>query len=311
MDCETAPGLKFVRCADRGGGRVEPHVTQVQHNRTVLAQTRASRSIRLARTLLEPSVQSLDVDCHAPGCALSATVEVHGLDLIDAGAGIGARFEVGLDHLANRCRIHISIVRRGKPLISLCDGDAKLPASGRFEIRTSGLWCEVAELVPGDHATFDLEAFAVELDDPADVHTGAYGNRLALGAELDWETVGGAPLTQGAFACAVTGELLIGDDTLEVEGWGWRSFRRGAPEPVRSEIRGRSANGEWIWSEGVALVDPPGRGAPAIAEASVDGAALDQWCVGLDEPSAPHSAGAPRSDELASGWIRQPRMGDR
>lgn len=233
---------------------------------------------------------------------------MHGLDLIDASTGIGARFEVGLDHRASRCRIHISILRRDEPLVSLCDADATLPTTGRFEIRTSGLWCEVAELVSGEHATFDLEAFAVELDDPADVHTGAYGNRLALGAELDWETIDGAPVVEGAFACGVSGELLIGNDSLEVEGWGWRSFRRGAPEPVRSEMRGRSATGEWVWSEGVPLVDPPGLCAPAIAEASVDGVALDQWCVGLRQPAATGSSGANESGEFVAGWIRQPRV---
>ncbi len=189
-----------------------------------------------------------------------------------------------------------------------------MPANDRVEIRTSGLWCEVADLVPGVHTTFDLEAFAVALDDPLDVFAGAFGMRTALGAELDWETVddveGPTPVdspTDFAVPCLVTGVLLVGHDTLEVDGWGWRSYRLGDHQPARSEIRGRSATGGWVWSQGIALGQQPGLHAPVSAEASVDGVDLDQWCLGLgtDEPAGPGSTSG-----LTAGWVRQPRVLD-
>ena len=111
-----------------------------------------------------------------------------------------------------------------------------------------------------EHTTVDIEAFAVALDDPDDVFGRAYGERIALGSELEWEqaddvravgTARPAEVTGYAVACAVHGELLLGDAVIEIDGWGWRSHwwgMRAAETENRTEVRGRRADGSW-WFE--------------------------------------------------------------
>jgi hypothetical protein len=47
--------------------------------------------------------------------------------------------------------------------------------------------------------------------------------------------------------CIVHGELLVDEQTMEIDGWGWRSHRWGPPSPGdRSTTRGRTADGVWF-----------------------------------------------------------------
>jgi len=157
-----------------------------------------------------------------------------------------------------RVAFHASVIRPGMPLISLVELEAVAPKAPSLEVRAPGLWTDVGIQTAGDHMTVDIEAFAVALDDPDDVFAGAYGDRTALGCELEWETaalgVRHPPLHADAGAyelpCIVHGELLIDELTIDVDGWGWRSHRWGAPRPGdRSRIRGRTTHGEWFTTD--------------------------------------------------------------
>jgi len=153
-----------------------------------------------------------------------------------------------------RVAFHASVLRLDHALISLVEYEAGSPKPPSLEVRSSGLWTDLGIQTAGDHMTVDVEAFAVALDDPDEVFAGAYGDRTALGCELEWETaddpVAGPTPESYEIPCIVHGELLIDDLVIDVDGWGWRSHRWGTPGAQdRRRIRGRSKTGEWFASD--------------------------------------------------------------
>ena len=152
-----------------------------------------------------------------------------------------------------RVAFHASVVRVAHPLISLVELEATAPKAPSLEVRAPGLWTDLGIQTAGEHMTVDIEAFAVALDEPADVFAGAYGQRTAVGCELEWETAA-PPIVRSIgngydVPCVVHGELLLDEATIDIDGWGWRSHRWGRPHADdRSRIRGRTAAGEWFTS---------------------------------------------------------------
>ena len=145
----------------------------------------------------------------------------------------------------------VSLVRPDQDLVSLVELEAPAPKPPSLEVRATGLWTDIGIQTPLDHMTVDIEAFAVALDDPNEVFHGAYGIRTALGCELEWETVGsvwvGPSPSSYEVPCIVHGELLVDEQTIEIDGWGWRSHRWGSPSRGdRSTTRGRTADGVWF-----------------------------------------------------------------
>jgi hypothetical protein len=145
----------------------------------------------------------------------------------------------------------VSLVRPDQDLVSLVELEAPAPKPPSLEVRATGLWTDIGIQTPLDHMTVDIEAFAVALDDPNEVFHGAYGIRTALGCELEWETVGvvwaGPSPNSYEVPCIVHGELLVDEQTIEIDGWGWRSHRWGSPSRGdRSTTRGRTADGVWF-----------------------------------------------------------------
>ena len=79
----------------------------------------------------------------------------------------------------------------------------------------------------------NLEAFAVSLDDPAETYHGVRGDRVPFGFELDFFTDRAAyqwpPLApRYEIPCRVHGVVLVGDERIEVDGWGQRDHSWGA-----------------------------------------------------------------------------------
>jgi hypothetical protein len=58
----------------------------------------------------------------------------------------------------------------------------------RWEFRSSGLWAQVVCESPGSHWSYGLEAFALAVDDPSELLGRGYGDRVALGWELDFHS---------------------------------------------------------------------------------------------------------------------------
>ena len=80
------------------------------------------------------------------------------------------------------------------------------------DVRAQGLWLSITEESAG-HWSVGFEAFGLELDDPDD----AFGVPVPIGLDLEWED------DPDATSCRVTGEVLVGDTTISVDGRGSRS----------------------------------------------------------------------------------------
>lgn len=123
-------------------------------------------------------------------------------------------------------------------LVAVRDHEVGLPRVG-LEIRADGLWGEMVCETPLEHWSYGLEAFGVRYDDPAEALGAEWGERVAVGLDLEWETLGppldgpgpgpgpgglGSGYTQ---AGSVRGEILLGADRLPLDGVGCRSRRWG------------------------------------------------------------------------------------
>lgn len=198
--------------------------------------------------------QPSDERAHTPGDEAGWS-EAWLFDVVQADASLAVSIEF-LVHDGGRAVVfHTSVIRVGERLISLVATDVAPPKPPGLEVRASGLWTDIGIQTPFDHATVDIEAFAVELDDPQEALGDAFGLRTPLGSELEWETAGG--LISGPqphsyeLPCMVHGELLLGSESIEIDGWGWRSHRWGSEDPHRRmRARGRSASGAWISDHG-------------------------------------------------------------
>ena len=122
------------------------------------------------------------------------------------------------------------VVGEGRPLVAVRDHDVPLPTQG-LEIRTEGLWGELLCETPHEHWSIGMEAFGVALDDPTESYRGERGDRVAVGLDLEWEERGPvypyALTSRYEQACRVTGEVLIGDETIDVDAVGERDHSWG------------------------------------------------------------------------------------
>ena len=137
------------------------------------------------------------------------------------------------------------VVGEGRPLVLVVDHEAPIPAGRSLEVRSEGLWCDHTCETPYDHWTVGLEAYGVALDDPTEAYRGMRGDRVAVGLDLEWETDGGVypypGVTRYEVPCRVHGEVLVGDERIELDGHGQRDHSWGR--------RDWWAFG-WVWSSG-------------------------------------------------------------
>jgi hypothetical protein len=124
------------------------------------------------------------------------------------------------------------LVGAGRPLVTVIDHDVALPREGSFELRADGLWADQTVEVPFDHVTLGCEAFALGVDDPADVYGAARGDRVPFGLDLEWDT-DGLPYayppgtTRYEVPCRVHGEVLVGDEVIALDAIGQRDHSWG------------------------------------------------------------------------------------
>lgn len=134
-----------------------------------------------------------------------------------------------------------ALVGTGRPLVSVVEHHAPLPRlAGSLELRADGLWADQTCETPLEHWSLANEAFAVGLDHPADAYGRMLGDRVPLGFDLEWETDGqpvGVPgATTGAATgryevpCTVHGEVLVGDERVDLDGQGQRGHRWGVSD---------------------------------------------------------------------------------
>ena len=122
-------------------------------------------------------------------------------------------------------------------LVAVRDHEVALPRSG-LEVRAEGLWGELVCETPLEHWSMGLEAFGVGYDDPAEAWGAEWGERLAVGLDLEWEALGspvvaalpgppGAPDGGYLQPGTMEGEMLVGEGRYPFRGTGLRSRRWG------------------------------------------------------------------------------------
>ncbi|MFA9564314.1 MAG: hypothetical protein ACERLM_06375 [Acidimicrobiales bacterium] len=134
-----------------------------------------------------------------------------------------------------------------RPLVAVIDHEVPVPPpAGSLELRTEGLWADHIVETPLDHVTVGLEAFGVALDRPEAAYGNLWGERIALGFDLEWETDRGLSFaypftTRYEISCTVHGEVLVGDERLDIDAIGQRDHSWG--------VRDWWAFG-WCWISG-------------------------------------------------------------
>jgi hypothetical protein len=180
-----------------------------------------------------PLIDAADEGRHSPDDS-QLWNESYYLDWFSPDGSIGGYIRVGIVPNLDAVWYWACFVERGRPLITVIDHEVPLPSSPlSLELRHDGLWADHVMPEPLERMSCSLEAFAVALDDPTEVYRSGFGDRVPFGLELDWETDRAGyqwpPLTpRYEIPCRVRGEVLVGDRTIEVDGWGQRDHSWGA-----------------------------------------------------------------------------------
>lgn len=153
--------------------------------------------------------ESIDFDFFAPDASIAGWVR---LDLyLDLGVAW----------------YHAYVVGPGRPTVAVADCAVPLPRANAWEIRSEGLWADHTCETAVDHWSLANEAFAIAVDDPAELYAlDPRGERTPLGLDLEFEADGEAhrdvATTGYEVPCRVHGEILVGDEQVELDGWGQR-----------------------------------------------------------------------------------------
>ena len=186
-------------------------------------------------------------------------------DFATVDARLGGSVRLTRDFGAGRSVYWACVVGEGRPLVTVRDDDVPLPRGATLEVQTSGLWSAIHTETPGEHWSVGLEAFALSLDDPTDAWADERGDLVPLGFDLEWEaTAPGGVL----HPCVVTGEVLVGDERIEVDALGWRGEDHGAPDWTRwSRRTGHWDDGNPLAPAAAEVTWTPVREAPVLAGA--------------------------------------------
>jgi hypothetical protein len=171
-----------------------------------------------------------DEQRHAPG-AEPLWSESWYLDFFDADQGIGGYVRLGLYPGQQTAWYWACVVGPDRQLVTVIDHDVPIPPTPSHEIRTEGLWADYTVETALDHVSVGVEAFAVGVDDPAEVYGDLRGDRVPLGFDLEWETDGRSfaypGVTRYEVPCRVHGEVLVGAERYEIDGYGQRDHSWG------------------------------------------------------------------------------------
>jgi hypothetical protein len=159
--------------------------------------------------------------------------ESYYFDFFDPAGDLGGYVRIGKYPNLGVIWYWACVVGRDRRLVTVIDHTVPIPANpASLEIRHDGLWADHNVETPFDHFSLGLEAFGLTLDDPADVYTGAFGDKTPIAFDLEWERDGEVfryPdwLPRYEIPCRVHGEILVGDETIELDGFGQRDHSWG------------------------------------------------------------------------------------
>ncbi len=192
-------------------------------------------------------IDPVDEGRHSPGEELLWN-ESYYFDWFAPDGSSGGYVRVGFYPNLHKVWYWACCVRQGAELVTLIEHDIALPASpSSLELRGDGVWADHVVETPLEHMSINLESFALCMEDPAAVYRREYGTRVPFGCELDFVTDGFGyqwpPITpRYEIPCVVTGTVQIGQDTIEVDGFGQRDHSWGAARDWWSTT--------WNWTAG-------------------------------------------------------------
>jgi hypothetical protein len=142
------------------------------------------------------------------------------------------------------------------PLVAVRDHEVPLPRAG-LEVRADGLWAELVCETPLEHWSIGLEAFGVAFDDRSEAWRSEWGDRVAVGLDLEWEALGPPAAARGPGPAAegyvqpgmVVGTVLVGEARIDVERPGLRARSWGVSDwwstgrDARGDARGGAVAG--------------------------------------------------------------------
>jgi hypothetical protein len=161
---------------------------------------------------------------------------------------VGGYVRIGYYPNLDRVWYWACLVGPDRPLVTLIEHDILMPSSPTsLELRHDGMWADHVVEDPLEHMSINLESFALQLDDPAEVYGEPRGERVPFGFELDFFTDRAAylwpPVTpRYEIPCRVHGELLVGSERIQFDGWGQRDHSWGAARDWWSM--------SWNWTAG-------------------------------------------------------------
>lgn len=212
---------------------------------------------------------------------------------------LGGYVRLGLAPQRNACWYWASLVGEGRRLVTVIEPDVRPPRPPSLEIRAEGLWADHNIEVPFDHVTLGCEAFALGLDDPAEVFGPMRGERVPFGLDLEWETDGAAYLyppghpsggTRYELPCRVHGEILVGDERIELDALGQRHHAWG----VEDWRRGWTAASGWL-GDGTRF---HATAIPVAATATAHGDDPVGYTAGYVQPPGATPPGTPRAVDI-------------
>jgi hypothetical protein len=173
-----------------------------------------------------PTIRAADERSHAPG-PQPLWGESWYFDFFAPDGAYGGWVRAGLYPNLGVTWYHAFLVGRGRPTIAVAEYEAPLPVPGSLELRAHGLWADHICETPLDHWTLGNEAYALGVDDPADLYTAVpIGDHVPVSFDLEWETAGDAyhyvHTTRYEVPCTVHGEVAVGDERLTLDGFGQR-----------------------------------------------------------------------------------------
>ena len=128
-----------------------------------------------------PAVELTDADelAHPPGDE-RLWGESWYFDFTDRDGTLGGYVRLGLYPNLGVAWYWACLVGEGRPLVTVIDHEVALPKAPSLEIRADGLWADHIVETPFDHMTLGCEAFAISVDDPAEVYGDLRGDRVPV-----------------------------------------------------------------------------------------------------------------------------------
>jgi hypothetical protein len=190
-------------------------------------------------------VDAADERTHEPGPE-ELWSESWYFDFFAADGSIGGWVRIGLYPNLRTSWYHAFVVGPGRPIVAVADLEVPLPKRGSLELRSHGLWAEHTCETALDHWSLGNEAFAISVDDPAELYQPVpRGEQVPMGLDLEWETDGEPHhylyTTRYEIPCRVHGEVLVGDERIELDGWGQRDHSWGERDWWKMG---------WVWHAG-------------------------------------------------------------